>query len=352
MERGDKLSKQMKDHASKEPEQKSEDYDGDTSNMISTGSTLLDLAISGGRVRGGGIPGGIVMEIFGPASLGKTSVLCEIAGDVQRKGGQIDFGDPEARLSTEFAQMFGLQLDPEQVRKPDTPVQIFKPIRSWEPRPANVIHGVFVDSTAALISDLEQADKNDEYSRRAKLFSQELRKTCRIIEQKNLLIACTNQVRQKMDPGPGEPYTTPGGEAFNFYASLRLKMGKPKPPTPHPIKKTVNYKSKEIEETIGVTSQVMVYKSSVWKSFRTANVCIIWDYGIDDVRANLQWLKTRLGTTTYTIDGEEKVGQGIEQAIRQVEKNNLEEKLREAVIDTWEEIEDKLKTRRKPKRRK
>ena len=32
--------------------------------LISTGSTLLDLAIAGGRSKGGGIPGGIMVEIL------------------------------------------------------------------------------------------------------------------------------------------------------------------------------------------------------------------------------------------------------------------------------------------------
>ena len=42
-----------------------------TDKLISTGSTLLDLAFSGGRVRGGGLPGGIMVEISGPSSAGK-----------------------------------------------------------------------------------------------------------------------------------------------------------------------------------------------------------------------------------------------------------------------------------------
>ena len=40
--------------------------------MVSTGSTLLDLAISGTRVRGGGYPGGILVEIFGASGTGKN----------------------------------------------------------------------------------------------------------------------------------------------------------------------------------------------------------------------------------------------------------------------------------------
>ena len=71
-------------------------YDGNDEVMISTGSTLLDLAISGGRKRGGGLPGGILVEIFGPSGCGKTVLLCEIAGGVQRQKGKIMFRDPEA----------------------------------------------------------------------------------------------------------------------------------------------------------------------------------------------------------------------------------------------------------------
>ena len=59
------LSQQVKRH-SKAPVEKKPELEGDTTIMVSTGSTLLDLAISGGRVRGGGIPGGIMVEIFGP----------------------------------------------------------------------------------------------------------------------------------------------------------------------------------------------------------------------------------------------------------------------------------------------
>ena len=73
--------------------------------MISTGSTLLDLAISGTAIRGGGLAGGIFVEIFGPSGSGKTVLLSEIAGGVQRQGGQVMFHDPEARLNKTFASV-------------------------------------------------------------------------------------------------------------------------------------------------------------------------------------------------------------------------------------------------------
>lgn len=102
-----KLSDQMKRRV-EEPVAPLMEYDGSIGTVISTGSTLLDLAISGGRVRGGGIPGGIFVEAFGPPSSGKTVLLCEIAGAIQRQGGEVMFYDPEARLNKKFAEVFQL----------------------------------------------------------------------------------------------------------------------------------------------------------------------------------------------------------------------------------------------------
>ena len=57
---------QIKERAKKEPERiQTTANEGDFGAVVSTGSTLLDLAISGGRVRGGGVPSGILMEVYG-----------------------------------------------------------------------------------------------------------------------------------------------------------------------------------------------------------------------------------------------------------------------------------------------
>ena len=98
----DPLSKQMHRHSVKKIKPAKE-LEGDTRIMTSTGSTLLDLCIAGGRVHGGGLPGGILAEIFGPSSTGKTVFLSELAGAIQRQEGEVTFHDPEARLDKQFA---------------------------------------------------------------------------------------------------------------------------------------------------------------------------------------------------------------------------------------------------------
>ena len=339
------LTQQVKDSANCEVQEKKE-YDGDVEKVISTGSTLLDLAISGGRVKGGGIPGGILAEVFGPSGCGKTVLLCELAGSVQRQGGMVKFRDPEARLNKQFARIFDVNPDEIDYDNPNTVPEVFEPVRSWEPKPEDTIHGIFADSLAALTTDWELENKDAHGMRRAKEFSQECRKTCRVLENKNFLMVCSNQLRQNIGAGQYAPkYLTPGGEAIGYYSSLRLKFS-----SVSKIKEKRKIAEKEVEKIVGVCSEVEVFKSSVWKPYNTAPVYIVFDYGIDDIRANLQYLKTYTKATQYMLN-EEKLGQSMNDAIAKVEELKLEAELKDTVITLWEEIEEKFRIPRTKKRR-
>lgn len=337
------LSTQIKQHTKKTVKEKPE-YAG-SNEIISTGSTLLDLAISGGRFHGGGIPFGILVEIFGPASCGKTVMLCEIAGRVQQQEGSILFYDPEARLNKQFARLFRLEVDKENYLVPNTIPEVFSQVRSWEPKAKPCV--ILTDSLAALSTNLEMENKEGDKMgmRRAKEFSEELRKTCRILTQKNYLLVCSNQIRQNLDAGPwGQRYKSPGGEAIGFYASLRLRCKSSKK-----IKAKTKIAGKEISRVIGIETEIEVFKSSVWKPYYTAPLTILYDYGIDDIRQNLQFIKMYSGKKFYSVRGE-KVGIGMDKAIRRVEDKGLEDELREEVIELWEEIESKFQSDRKPRK--
>lgn len=340
------ISIQMKERLERKPGQQEDEYEGDFNTVISTGSTLLDLAISGDRVRGGGLPGGIFVEVFGPSSSGKTVLLSEIAGAVQCQGGSVRFEDPEARLNTSFARMFGLSIEKEDYNSPDTVTEVFDNVRKWKPLSEEVINGIFVDSLAALSTDMEmKKEEGDPYGgRRAKEFSEGLRKTCRLIKNKNYLMVCSNQIRENIS-GFGPKDIAPGGKAVGFYSSLRLQFS-------NPTKLTVTKKiaGKERKRTIGVETEIIVYKSSISAPFRSATVTILFDYGIDDIRQNLQYIKDYTDCNTYTLGGKT-LNNSMEKAIQMVEKENREEELRNEVINLWEEVENKFKSRRKKKKR-
>jgi recombination protein RecA len=341
-----KLSNQIRrtvfNNVAKVAEEKS--YEGNFEKTISTGSTLLDLAISGGRKSGGGLPGGILVEVFGPPSCGKTVILCEIAGGIQRECGSIMFYDPESRLNKDFARLFGFNVNDIQYSRPDTVPEVFRPIREWNVSPATV-NGVFADSLAALSTDMEMEDEDKIGMRRAKEFSEQLRVTARTLVNSNILMVCSNQQRENLEAGKFEPkFHTPGGQAIPYYASLRLRCYNPKK-----IKKTRKLSSgAEIERVIGVETRIEVVKSSVWKPFGEATVPILFDYGIDDIRANLQFIKETLKEKSYTLGGS-RISNSHDHACQIIESDGKEELLREEVIAVWEEIESNFKQERKPK---
>jgi recombination protein RecA len=335
-----KLSEQVKSHADDAAPSHRKKYPS----RISTGSTLLDLAISGGISRGGGLPGGILVEIFGPPSCGKTVLLSEIAGNVQRQGGEIVFYDPEARLNKQYAKMFGLNTEAITYSNPNTVPEVFAPVRTWAPS-GQGINGIFADSLAALSTEMEMEDDDKMGMRRAKEFSQELRKTCRILADKNFLMVCSNQVRVNVNAGPYEQkYLTSGGMGIPFYASLRLRCS-----NPQKIPRDVTMPSgKVVKRIVGVETTIDVFKSSIWKPFYSTVVPIIFDYGIDDIRTNLQFVKVHTKAKVFSIRGE-KLSNSLEHACRIVETSKLESDLRIATIDLWEDIEAKFTQERKPK---
>ena len=339
--------KQIKNVVKKRTTRKTPEFDGDDRVSISTGSTLLDLAISGGRTRRGGLPSGILVEVFGPESSGKTVLLSEIAGTVQRKGGSVMFMDPEARLDQKFAEIFGLQADEMDYSNPKTVSEVFKKIRKWD-APDGQVNGVFVDSLAALTTEFEIEKDGDKMgTRRSAQFSEQLRLTCGHIREHNVLVVCSNQIRDDINAAPwgGPRVKSTGGHGPAFYSSVRLRTFKSKM---IPGEKTIN--GKKVKRDIGVEARIKVVKNSVAAPGREAVITIIFDYGIDDVKDNLQFLK-QFGkkSTTYKV-GETNLGRSLEGACERVEADRMEKELKKEVIRLWYRIDKKFKTTRKKRR--
>ncbi len=341
-----KATDSIKAHSKEDPEEiRVIANPGNFDSIVSTGSTLLDLAISGGRVRGGGIPGGILVEVYGPPSGGKTAILAEMCADAQIKKGNVKFLDPEGRLDLEYMRIYQMELDKKDYHMPDTVNEMFAHILSWKPKtlPKGATNVIATDSLAALSSELELSDKGDKRGQKiAKDFSAGLRKTCRIIKNTNMLLACSNQVRQG-DVGE----VTSGGKGIPFYASLRIRIG---PPAKDKyIKREVTLNTKKHTIILGVQSICTVKKSTVDNPYRTAPIYIVFGTGIDDIRGNLIHNKHVTGTDKYIIEGQE-FGT-INNAIKFVEDNDLELILKNLTIDLWEELQEKLTIKRKPKKR-
>lgn len=316
--------------------------------MVSTGSTLLDLAISGSKKRGGGLPGGIMVIAYGPSSSGKSVLACEVAGNVQRAGGMVKYRDTEARLDQQFASLFGIDFKEVDLTHPNTVVDAFNSLHKWEVD-TSVINGYVIDSLAALSTDIEmEKDEGDKMGmRRAKDFSEQLRKGARMITNNNILLFCTNQIRQNTEAMGmyARKDINPGGKAIEFYASVILRFS-----SFSKIRSSVRVAGKEVKRVTGIEGEIEVVKNSICKPYRTAPITIDFSYGIDDIRENLVFIKRYTGNSMYYVN-DTKLSNGLEKAISVVENENLEDELKNQVIDLWEEIENKFYVERKDKKR-
>ena len=137
----------------------------------------------------------------------------------------------------------------------------------------------------------------------------------------------------------------PGGLSIGFYASLRLRCH-----SPQRIRREREIAGEKQKRVSGVQTMVEVYKSSVWDPYHAAPVHIQFDYGIDDIRGNLEYLKANVGGTVYAL-GERRLGASIERAIKTVEDAGLEDDLRRRVVEVWHDVEGKFKVERTAKRR-
>jgi RecA/RadA recombinase len=350
--------------------------------VVSTGSTLLDLAISGGVVPGGGLPGRIIIQLSGQNSTGKTTLAASTLAYVQDKGGKYRINDFEARLIASYCQTFGAKLNQDHIERGGTITDLFEGIigpletkkignttvtkrnneLAWTPDKSH-INMLLVDALAAAASKTEK-EKGDKMGMKpAKDFSEGFRLIMDHIYNHNILMFCTDQVRDKGTDFHGNPIQdTGGGNAIGFYASLRVTLRKIKdlvkevwlPGMPTDAKGN----PKGEKHVYGIEVEAYVRKSSLDRPYRRAKLRLLFNYGYDDIGANLEWLKEHgaMGTEPgYRVVDQyfpaNTKGGALEAAIEYVEQNNLEDAVKEAVIDVWGQIEEQVKPKRKPKER-
>jgi recombination protein RecA len=219
---------------------------------LSTGNPVLDQRLSGKYV-GGGIPQGRVGEIAGPSSAGKTAIASNVLANTQKQGGVGIFMDHEKSFDASFAKAsFGLSDDPDQwiydmpmtyeeswdrvkgilyvirgvqVNK-EGKITLGTPLLPFD-KPCSVIFDSLASMTPQqkFIKASEDQGMNDHLAL-AKLTSQTFDVMASIAELTNTAFVFLNQIRTKPGVMYGDPTTTPGGNAPEYYCSWRLRLGK------------------------------------------------------------------------------------------------------------------------------
>ncbi len=254
--------------------------------FVSTGCTLLDCPL------GGGYALGRIANIVGDKSTAKTALACEAITNfvMTYPKGRAAYRETEAAFDRNYARAMGMPVDKVDFGDPEKPLNT---VEDFERDLSKFVtaqagkEGIYVlDSLDALSDEAEmklEVGEGTYGASKAKSLSRMFRKLTRQLEQSHVLLIVISQVRESIGIMFGEKHRRSGGKALDFYASQILWLAVIKQ-----LKKTI----KGVERPYGVIIRANVKKNKVGIAFRQCDFPFIFGYGVDDVMAGAEWLKS------------------------------------------------------------
>lgn len=353
--------------AAKKPIEKRENKKIDSSKLIPSGSTMLNLACS--DLTRGAFGLGKTVTLPGSSSSSKTllilTMFAEVAGLKRFDPYGLFYDDVEEALEFDIARLFGSKMEKRMEAPPngtsDT-IQNFKNnILTLAKKGKPFIYAL--DSFDSLTSDEElekemrkalAAAKSEEAAKKiagsyntekAKIAGQILRMITSVLKETQSTLFIVQQIRQKIGAAPfSNPYTTSGGQAPFFYST-------------HQVWLTKLSAIKNKGQPIGNEVKAKVTKNKLTGKLREVEFNAFYDYGIDDVGSCVdflieeeRWPKSKKEKGVIEA-GDDLLGiRGTRNSIiQQIEEQGIESKLRRATGQQWNLREEALKLNRKPR---
>jgi len=272
----------------------------DIKEFISTGSSVLDLAIS--NRPNGGVAVGRITEINGLESSGKSLIGTHILAETQKRGGVAVYIDTETSVSREWLETIGVDVSKLLYLHVETVEDIFECIESIITKiresDRERLVSILVDSLAGASTKVEmEADfeKDGWATSKAIIVSKAMRKITQMIGRERIALVFTNQLRQKLGVMFGDPWTTSGGKALPFHSSTRIRL-----------KNMGQIKVGAKNDVIGMKCRAQIIKNRLGPPLRHADFNLYFDSGIDDMGSWLTVLKDhkllKVAGAWYTLE--------------------------------------------------
>ena len=351
----------------------------ETEYLIPTSSTLLNCACSDNPLGGYGL--GKLVNLIGDSSSGKSllalSCFAEMSMFTRFDDYDFYYDDVEAALEFNMDYLFGHRISDriDMSIVSDTIQDFYGNIVAAIQNGKPFIY--ILDSLDALTSieerkrakqmakesgKLKMVEKDEDEGKKkpkgsykmekAKMLTEVLRVICRDIKDMEALVIIISQTRDNVGFGFTDK-TRSGGRALKFYSTHELWLS---------ILKSIP----KLKRIIGVNTKAKVAKNKLTGKVRNCTFPIFYDYGVDDLTANVDFLlengiwkmgtvkrvnpKTKKKPTGRTIHATHFKLEGTkDKIINQIELRSLEKDLQLLVGETWNDIEEKIRLDRKPK---
>lgn len=289
--------------------------------LISSGCEILNCVI------GGGWPLGRIANIVGDKSTGKTLLAIEAMANfcLQFPEGKAVYCETEAAFDDDYAKALGLDMQGIQRDECTTVEELFDNLVKFIAEIGEEGQGLYIVDSLDALSDKAEQERGIAESTygasKPKQLGQLFRRLAKPLEKSGVCVMIISQVRDAIGVSFGEKHTRSGGKALDFYASQIVwlaNMGQ--------IKKTVN----KTQRTIGVTIKARCKKCKIGMPFREALFDIRFGFGVDDISANLDFLKgvgelnqLGIGSTEQAITAYKKSFEQLGTKERDVERTKL-----------------------------
>ena len=291
--------------------------------ITSTGSLQLDQAMYIG-----GTALGKIVEVFGPESSGKSTIMLHQIAEYQKAfpNRKVSMLDYEHSFDPVYAASLGVDVDSLLIYQPDNMESGYDMALGLIEK--ELVSCIIIDSqTAAPPKAVVEGEMKDStIAMQARLNSKFCLKVKGQLSIHGVTLFFVSQTRDSIGSLSNDPTITTGGKAIKFYADIRWKLWK------------VANKDNEWNATT-----IDVIKSKVGKPFGQAKINILWGKGFDIVGETLAYAEEFgiiiRGGSWYSY-GETKIGQGLEKVKQTMEDNpELYEEIREKVINKLKNID-------------